>query len=603
MAEQDVMDRDLELVNKLRSIFSIARNYRRSQYDNWRRNYRLVNNRIGVGGLTQSWAPTPRDSEIYPVLSSIAAWMTDQNTNVDVTAAADPNSDYFTFMSAIAMDLGTVLQTNWIVENYKAQTKMVVWDAFMYGAGFFKTVWDQSLSGGLGNVMLRRVDPWAFYIDPTATSLDDAEYMCEVREMSLAEVERRWPGHGTALELSTSLTGEGIDQKPSNYDEVSKVPKANPGSLPQGNQRWAAPTGRNQMGAAALPAVVVYEFWIKENDEWWDADLADDDKGLTLAEGEKPPEKAKEDDDKHVAVRWRVVVMAGNQILMDEWADELYSSATHPYDRYVYEETGEMYGIALVDHLAQPQIALNRLLTSLQQNAELVGNPIFMEGANSGLDRVNIINRPGQRLRLNGPGAMANNRPDWLRPPEMPAFVQSLVEFWIARIENISGLSAAIKGGGDSRTPEGVVTTIQEAAFVRVRSALANLEAALASSAYKMADLIIDNYTEPRLVAVVGPEGEKTALALSSRHFIVPTHKGAAPLKYSVLIQAGASAPTSRQARVAEADAAYALGIIDRQAWMEAHSYPNWQKVLQRVNAAIADGSFNPPGARQRAKH
>lgn len=599
------VDDDLELLNRLRTLFTNARNHRRVFYDRWRRNYNLVNNRWGQDGNNN-----PRDSEIYPTLASIAAWMTDQNTSVDVSAACDPNSDYARFMQAIARDLATVLQTNWTVENEKAETKMVVWDAFQYGAGFYKAIWDQSLAGNLGNSKAIRVDPWALYLDPTATSLRDCEYMIEVRSMSLAEVERRWPGHSTALEASLSSFSDSMDDRPTQGDNPSRIPKANPGAFNGvAGTRWANPNGsRGPDGDATLPSVVVYEFWIKENDEYWESDLEDDDTGLTLAPGEKlkdKNDKDETDDEKHVAVRWRVCVTAANQILMDEWADDLYSSGDQPYERYVWEETGEMYGIALVDHLAHPQIALNRLLTSLQQNAELIGNPIFLEAANSGLDRVNVINKPGQRLRLSGTGAMQNNRPDWLRPPEMPAFVQQLVEFWIGRIENTSGLMGAMKGGAQpSRTPEGVVSTIQEAAFVRIRSALANLEMAISNVSYKLADLIIDNYTEPRVMAIVGPDGAKqTSLALAARHFIVPTHKGAAPLKYSLLIQAGASSPTSRQARVAEADMAYSLGIIDRQAWMEAHSYPNYEEVLKRVNEQITAGEFNPPGARQRAQH
>lgn len=587
-------DHDLEFINKLRQLYSLAKTNRRQKYDNWRRNYQLVCNKFGGGSVS-----TPRDSEIYPTLSAIAAWMTDQNTTVDVVAAADPYSDYYDFMSQVALDLATVMQTSWTINNEKQQLKMVVWDAFTYGAGFFKSVWDESLAGGYGDAKAMRVDPWALYLDPNASNLDDCEFMVEVRRMSLAEIERRWPGKSSGVEAALSTMGGDLDDTPTPDTGNARTPKANPGALEGAATRWDQ-SARSGSGNATTPAVVVYEFWIKENDEYWASDLQEEDTGLTKAPSEIPPKKDDEDE-KHVAVRWRVVCLAGNQILMDEWADELYTSGGHPYDRFVFEENGEMYGVALVDHLAHPQIALNRLLGAVQQNAELIGNPIFLEAANSGLDRVNVINKPGQRLRLQGAGAMSNNAPHWLDPPEMPTYVQQLVEFWISRIENTSGLSGAIKGGADpGRTPEGVVSTIQEAAFVRIRSALANLEMTLASVGYKLADLIIDNYTEPRVIAVVGPEGQNSALALSSRHFTVPTHKGASPLKYSLVIQAGASMPTSRQARVAEADSAYALGIIDRQAWMEAHNFPNWRKVLERVNAAIADGTFNPPGQRQR---
>jgi len=309
-----------------------------------------------------------------------------------------------------------------------------------------------------------------------------------------------------------------------------------------------------------------------------------------------------DDQTKHVTTKWRVYVLAANQILFEEDAEDLWSHEGHPYERYVFEEMGEQYGIALVDHLAHPQIYINRLLTALQHNAELVGNPIFIEPSNSGLGRTAIQNKPGQRLTVNANAMQSGAKPDWLQPPQMPDSVRQLVEFWIARIENISGLSAAIKGGAgaQNRTPEGVVSSIQEATFVRIRSALANLETTLARATMKLADLIIDNYTEPRILAVVGPTGKQSALALTARHFVIPTKKGATPLKYQLLLQAGASMPTSRQARVAEADKGFAMGTIDRIGWYEAHQYPNWQIMNQRITQAIATGQWNPPGARQK---
>lgn len=570
---------DDDIINRLRTLYTKARQNKRYYYDNWYRNYRLINNRMG-GRTNLSWAPAPRDSEIYPTVASLVAWMADQHTLVTCTAAADPGSPYYNDMQKLANDLATVIQTNWSALDYESQIKLVLWDAFQFNAGFFKVGWDQGLDGGQGNVTLRRVDPWAFYVDPNATSMDDSEYFVEVRRMSLNEIERRWPDKADELEDMGDAAGSGeIEERPTRQGTPSRTPMANPGNLAGGQSRWANPS--QQLGPR--PGVVVYEFWIKENDEDEEAEGPD--------YGER-----------QVNYRWRVIVMASNIILMDEYADELWGHGSHPYERYVWDDTGEFYGIALVDHLAYPQIYINRLLTALQQNAELVGNPVFLEGANSGLDRVGIVNKPGQRLRLNGPGAMSQNKPEWLTPPSMPPSVQQLVDFWIARMDNVSGLSAAVKGstGTTNRTSSDTMSTVQEAAFVRVRAGLSNLESSLRKCAMKMADLIIDNYDTPRYIATIGPSGSNSAIALRSRHFSRPSALGAPPFKYAILVQAGASMPTSRQARMKEADQAYLWGLIDRQAWFEAHEYPNWQAVLERVNQAMASGAFQPPGQRQR---
>jgi hypothetical protein len=513
--------------------------------------------------------------------------MTDQHTNVTIHPAVDPGSEYATLWAKASEDLQTILQSNWINFNESAQIKLMLWDAFTFGPGYFKTVWDESLDRGEGNTRFIRVDPWCLYVDPNASCIYDAEFIIEVRKMSLNEVQRRWPDKALLVDASAGLS-DAMDERPT-FDGVrpTRAPMANPGPLPSGNGNYGKPTASPPSYPNAAE-VVVYEYWIKQNKSYTET-VPDDMQGtqdLNFAEA-----------------KWRCIVVANNCIVMDEMAEDLWAYASHPYDQFIPEDFGELYGVPIVDHLAQPQVYINRLLGALQSNAELTGNPVFIEADNSGLERTPIINRPGQRLKLRGAGAM-QNKPDWLTPPPMPQVVMDMVQFWISRIENISGLGAAIKGGvngAPSRTPEGVISTIQEASFVRIRSMLGNLEACLMSVAKKQADLIIENYNAERVVAIVGPTGTQTSVVLKKNHFNVQSTKGKTPLKYALIVQAGASMPTSRQARVAEADQAYAMGIIDRQAWFEAHEYPNWPAILKRVNDQVGMGVFAPPGARQKA--
>lgn len=592
---------DIDLVQHLQRLFYDARRAKSDRYQTWDRNFRLLCSRYG-GAAPYAWSPNPKDSEIYPILGAMVAWMTDQNVIIDASPAADPNSDFYTFMARIADDLGDVLYSNWVVLDYPSQIKLILWDAFLYGAGFLKTCWDNAIDNGYGNATLRRVNPWNFYSDPNATCMEDSEYFIEVHRWSYEEICRRYPDAESKLADSTGGM-ETFDEAPTIYSSNDLITRApNLGALPTAGTIWggAQDIKRSRYAGGSKPQYfTVYEYWVRENSEWSDdySDLAEE-ASETSDPADRPEPELSET---HVEDKWRVIVVTKGTVLLNELAEDLWSHKQHPYERYVFDDIGEFYGIALVDHLAYPQIYINRLLTSMQQNAELIGNPVFLEGANSGLGRTAIINKPGLRLRLQGPNAMAN-KPDWLHPPEMPAFIMQLVEFWISRMENVSGLSAIVRGQTPTaRNAEGVISSIQEAAFVRIRSGLSNLEKTLERAGVKLCDLIIDNFTENRVMSIIGPSGEQSALVLQSRHFYGPTEKGAAPLKYSLLIRAGASMATSRQARIAENDTLYAMGVVDRQAVLEAHQYPNMQAVLKRIGAQMAEGTFNPPGARQRA--
>lgn len=584
---------DLQTVNDLRTLYLVARDEKRNRYDNWMRNYRLVHNRIG--GTVQNWMPAPRDSEIYPGLSSLVAWMTDQEIDIDLIPAADPNSQLFDYVSHIADDLSDVLFTIWMTESYDAQIKLALWDATMYGTGIIKNLWDNSLAGGYGNAVMRRTDPWAFYVDPNATSLQDAEYMIEVRKVSRDELERRFPDTYDKAVKATGTSIEGYDERPKIYGSMDRRVMTNPGQIPSSGQ-WPGSSSRvGTFGGRPRdrrlylpdPGYVLYEYWLKVNDEYEEEwpDFPDDD------ETEEP-----EYSDNRVKPEWRFVAVCNGRVLLDVPVSEMWSHGQPPYEDFRFDDIGEFYGIALVDHLAHPQIYVNRLLTALQHNAELTGNPIFIEPANSGLNRVNIINRPGQRLTVSGPGAM-QNRPDWLTPPPMPQQVMDLVQFWISRIENTMSLSALQKGiTPTQRNAEGALNMVQEAAFVRVRSALSNLQDCLQRSAVKLADLIVDNYTQPRIMAIIGEDGNMMARALAGQHFYVPSRNGATPLKYVIRVEAGSGGPTSRAARMAEADKLYGLGAVDDQYVLQKHRVRNVKAVLQRLYEKRQKGLIGTPG-------
>ena len=102
-----------------------------------------------------------------------------------------------------------------------------------------------------------------------------------------------------------------------------------------------------------------------------------------------------------------------------------------------------------------------------------------------------------------------------------------------------------------------------------------------------VANLIVQNYDAPRIVAIVGDDGVDTAIRLAAQHFYMPKmidgKVAAEPLRISLIVKAGSSAPTSRQARIAEADALFAMHAIDSQAVLQAHAWPNWQSVVQRM--------------------
>lgn len=581
---------DQSLINSLHQLYISARDARQEYVDNWTRNYRLVHNR-SLSGRPSSpdWRPTPRDSEIYPILASLVGWMTDQENRTEYAPVMEPGSSLYGDLAQRCTDLEAIMYSNSVTESYPIQYKLVVWDSLTYGLGILKAVWDGSLGGGYGNAKPRRIDPWCFLPSPNATSMEDMDYCIEVHKMSLEEVCRRWPHAAASLSAASSISEF---EKPDLGPGGGSTMTHNLGNLPPAQSRWGSSNGSHP-GLDLTQTVVVKEYWIKENQPVSRKD-SDEAEGVGGA-------ASHEDDGIDILANWRVVVTAQNQILMNELAEDVYPFNNHPYERFVFEDTGEFIGIALVDHLANPQIYLNRLLTAYQQSAELTGNPILIESHASGTTRRSITNQPGLRIPVQGPAGM-QNKPEWMVPPSMSTDVLQLIHFWIARMENISGLSGVVKGATPSqRNPEGVINTIQDSAFVRVRSAMRNFENCIYLLFLKLTDLVIEHYTEPRWVGILGPDGQKTAKYLSENYFTMPFSENT-PLRYIMSLRGGSTFATSRQARIAEAVQDYTLGLVDDQYVLEVKQVSNIPEIIQRTTEKKAMGILMPPGARQRAQ-
>jgi hypothetical protein len=571
----DINMEDFYLTQRLDQLYYQAASEKRKMTADWKRNWALTNNRAGGMAMQSPWSPNVTDSEVFPILSSRIAWMTDQKISPEVAPAALVGDPYAQHLQTLAEHMEVLLNSSYQVQAWDKQLTLMLWDAGQFGAGILKSVWDSGLDGGIGNVNMKRIDVWSFYPDPNATDLEDSTYFFECKRMTYEEIQRRFPTADHEAIKAAVLYGERghEDQGRPTPTASSSYPMAMPGNLPGSTgTTWGLP-GQSSISANAVLSngIMVKECWVREN-------------AVTY---EIPTDPTHGDEEVRVVHdQWRCVVYTGNVVLFDELAVDLWEHDRHPYSRYVDEEMGEFWPTPIVSHLAPCQTAINRILSSMQGNVELVGNPIFMDVKTSGLERTQIVNRPGLRLSMsaaaaNSPGA----KPQWLEPPKFSGDALQLLGIWKSAMENISGLSGVTKGN----TPQGrqaqqTVQASQEAGFVRIRSGLRNLERTLAEQFTLLAHLIIQNYDIPRTVAIVGQDGENSALLLASRHFYSPSIQGkVAPMKFSLLVIAGASNPTSRQARIAESDALFSMHAIDRPAVLAAHAYPHWQQIDQRM--------------------
>lgn len=582
--------RPLQQAMTVRALFQQARDAKRQLVQQWKKNYKVLNGKTWTQ-RAEPWMPAPEMPNIWPLLASMVAWMTDQRPAIETVASMPPFSAEADYYDKLSEHMNAVLSSNFRVNSLDAEVEKCLWDVGTYGIGYTKTVWEPWLADGHGDSVFRRVDPYMLYPDPYAKDMNSLNYIIEAKIMSMTDLDRAWPG---ALKAVPSWGNyEDIDEAPHKTDGVTNLrsPRVNLAPLGTSDGGSGTPNSytnnwqtshRGVAGSVIMredPTVVVLECWTRCHEI--------DTEGMV-------------DGTARVTDRWKCTVVCGSTILMDKYADEIYGFPTHPYDKMTMFDTGEWYGPALVEFLTSPQESINRLLASIEQNILLHGNPILLQSVRA-RNRM-LTNRPGQRVE----GTTADTA--WLDPPTIHPDIVKLIEYYENKLQEISGLSAIMRGFSPTgRNSSDVLSSVQDSAFVRVRATLRNLERLLRSAAQKMTGNIAEFYTEPRMVAVAGQGDDKHMLPLKAQHFYHTAASGSrdpVPLRFQIVAEAGSERPTSRGARAAEADTLYAMGAIDVIEVLKAHAWPNSGEVAGRVMdmQAINGTLGQPPGARQRTQ-
>lgn len=543
------------LASAIRQMFYDARSAKRTLVTQWNVNYEFLRNR--PNNLPMAVRASSLVPEIYPIVASKVGWKCDRRITTEVSSTAVPNSGWWTDTSDLADDLSAILDATYVINGEEGEVAKMLWDGELYGTGFLKTTWDCASAGGLGDAVIRRVDPYTIYPDPQARSMADMNYIAEVRTMSLQECDRRWPGSARVLTDTPFM-----DQAPEAPDQLANrttFPRALPMKLPTGEGGSYGMVGGGFIDATQAPGVTVIEMWMRDHDA-----VSDDDApyGYRIEEN------------------WRCVVVAGSYILMDEPATNMWSHGLHPYSRYVMSDIGEFWGFSTVELLIPTQRSINRLLGAMEHNVLLTGNPTMVDDVRSGISRGAATNRPGQRFTV-APGGKV----EWLKPPPMNQMQPELVRYMLQRMEAVSGIAAVTRGGSmPGRNAQGVMDAMQEAAFVRIRMELIQLQLTLADASRRKSSLIVDNYTQARNLAIIGPDGAQKMLAVNPRHFLIPTMEGEVPLEYTLLVDAGASQHTGRKANEDQLFSLKNLGVIDGQAVLDGLDFPGRAAIIKRMN-------------------
>lgn len=192
------------------------------------------------------------------------------------------------------------------------------------------------------------------------------------------------------------------------------------------------------------------------------------------------------------------------------WAkDQLLAEEDDPFDAMPYvmfpgiRVPDRFWPTAITTHLRGPNVALNKIHSQIQENANRIGNPALMKSRQA---NVHYTGLPGEEILYDS--TVTDAVPQYLTPPEVPTYVRERIERLTESITEISGLHEV----SNATVPTGVtaasaINLLQEADDTRIGPEIQEMEAALGQAGTKLARLRAKFNSDERLIRIAGEDG------------------------------------------------------------------------------------------------
>ena len=460
------------------------------------------------------------DNRILPSVDSRVARKTKQRPSFSATPFSADEADRNA--SEIAEQ---VLDDRWIENNLAFKFNEVAKMADILGAGFWKIFWDGTIGDNVeyffrngepvlnngspvrvdevpdeirqsleqdeavslqsiakGDSRVEVVSPFGFYPHPLATSLDNCEAIIEENIHTKEYLVKRF--------------GE---------DVISGLsPDAN---SPIGIVESRHLSGLNvSSGSSDKTGYTVYELWERPS-------------SINSNKGS------------------RAIWSKDKVLLEDSLEDSPFEGC--PYVMFSSVRVpGRFWPTSITSQLRGPQTELNKLISQAQENLQRVGNPALLSSRHANIEYSGL---PGEHLQYDA--ITPDSKPDYLRPPDMPSYLQAQLQKIEDSITEISGVHEVSK----ANIPAGVtaasaINLLQEADDTRLGPEIQLNELALSETGNKLLKLMARFVDDSRIIRIAGEEGD----------WDIVEYKGNILDKcVNVECQAGSTIPRSKAAKQA----------------------------------------------------
>jgi hypothetical protein len=497
----------LEGPSRYEELYRKAESHRQRYEPQWYLNLAYYQGNQWVGwdgnGIFQPVVPKNRlrlvDNRIQPIVRTEVAKMTKSRPSF---VAAPRTADDSDARAAKLSEFG--LEYQWSYQRLTPKQRQALLWSRITGAGFWKICWDRGKGDEFEVVLGVDGEP---LLDEYGAPVrrDSVEGEVEVKKLAVGDihVELKTPFE---IYVDPLATEDGLEsarwviekavRSPSYLKERYKVDIEPDADAPQGitESRTASTGGRE--------GVNVYEYWSRPS-----------------------PEEP----------RGKHVVWVKGQTLLNE---------DNPYDDLPYvmfrgiPVPGRFWPDSVVSQLISPQTELNKIISSIAENAQRIGNPAILKSRQANVEWTGAI---GEEILFDD--TMPNSVPQFLQVPEIPGYVRERIDRIETSMREISGQHEVTHG----QVPTGVtaasaINLLQEQDDTRLGPDITDMEHSITLAGRMILKLMAKYYTDERTMRIAGEDGR----------WDIESFRGSQLDGYQdVDVQPGSSMPRSKAAKQA----------------------------------------------------
>lgn len=408
-----------------------------------------------------------------------------------------------------------------------------------------------------GNIDAKLISAFNFFPDPSATTIEEADYVIYATYQNVGKVIKQFPEKAEELKMQT--------KRPDKEDLI----------LGQDSTNFS-----NQN-------ILVMECYMRDYE-------------MVTQRLEENGEVIEEKKMKYP--NGRRIIIAGDTVLSD--SENPYQDGKFPFIIFkCYDLPDSFWGMGEVEQIMKPQKYSDILTNQIIDNARLTANCQWVKDKNAGIEQGKLTNRPGLIITKN-PGTEVRRE----QPPSIPAYVQNTVEMMKRDIEVITGVFDITRGERPASITSGVaINTLTQSAQSRIKLKMKYLENALGELGSMWVNRIIQFWKLPRqlrvMVSIKDFEQAQMDMQMQGQQFSAQAPiNGQVPIfttlsgeeidgDWDISVVGGSTMPVNKNSRLqqlislSQTPAEDGLPMIDRQTILENSELPNVEEILSRFEA------------------